>query len=182
LQRSLIIAALMLVVSLPTNVLATPLGDMDCDGQVLSNDIIMVARMAVGIGLEPSVDNDGDGIHNGCDNCPDKANADQADVDQDGTGDACQDTVGPTPYAAGCLAAGGTWAKGVCTPTPNCFLMGFCGEGGAAKYGIIGPFASYTWDDAQAISVECGAAYWDAMQQGSWLTPTEEDIALNACK
>lgn len=40
-----------------------------------------------------SVDTDGDGVNNdGTDNCPDVANADQADADQDGTGDACETT------------------------------------------------------------------------------------------
>jgi hypothetical protein len=34
-------------------------------------------------------DTDGDLISNGCDNCPDDANADQADIDGDGVGDVC---------------------------------------------------------------------------------------------
>ncbi len=34
-------------------------------------------------------DNDGDGIPDGIDNCPGDSNADQADLDQDGIGDAC---------------------------------------------------------------------------------------------
>ncbi|HEY3246520.1 MAG TPA: thrombospondin type 3 repeat-containing protein [Phycisphaerae bacterium] len=34
-------------------------------------------------------DADGDGVPNGCDNCPSVANADQADSDSDGLGDAC---------------------------------------------------------------------------------------------
>jgi hypothetical protein len=34
-------------------------------------------------------DRDGDGVHDGIDNCPDIANADQTDTDGDGIGDAC---------------------------------------------------------------------------------------------
>src|SRR5690349_22961951 len=34
-------------------------------------------------------DTDSDGFHDGVDNCRDVANADQADLDGDGTGDAC---------------------------------------------------------------------------------------------
>jgi gliding motility-associated-like protein len=38
-------------------------------------------------------DTDGDGIPNGDDNCPDIANADQADLDGDGEGDVCDDDL-----------------------------------------------------------------------------------------
>ena len=37
----------------------------------------------------PSDDTDGDGLIDSEDNCPDVANSDQADADQDGLGDAC---------------------------------------------------------------------------------------------
>ncbi len=37
----------------------------------------------------PPPDNDGDGVVNADDNCPDSANADQADADGDGVGDVC---------------------------------------------------------------------------------------------
>jgi len=37
-------------------------------------------------------DNDGDGVLNGVDNCPNTPNADQADSDDNGIGDVCQDT------------------------------------------------------------------------------------------
>ena len=36
------------------------------------------------------IDRDGDGIEDAADNCPDTANADQADTDADGIGDACE--------------------------------------------------------------------------------------------
>lgn len=40
-----------------------------------------------------SVDGDGDGVGDNGDNCSDVANADQADLDEDGLGDACDDDV-----------------------------------------------------------------------------------------
>jgi hypothetical protein len=39
--------------------------------------------------LGEPVDQDGDGVNDGCDNCPGAANADQTDSDGDGAGDAC---------------------------------------------------------------------------------------------
>ncbi|WP_028891577.1 thrombospondin type 3 repeat-containing protein [Tenacibaculum sp. 47A_GOM-205m] len=44
--------------------------------------------------IDPNGDADGDGILNGVDNCPNTANPDQADVDNNGIGDVCQDTDG----------------------------------------------------------------------------------------
>jgi hypothetical protein len=41
--------------------------------------------------FEPVEDGDGDGIQDPADNCPATANADQADADHDGLGDACDD-------------------------------------------------------------------------------------------
>jgi len=42
-------------------------------------------------------DVDGDGICERRDNCPNHPNADQADTDADGTGDACDPDIGPVP-------------------------------------------------------------------------------------
>ena len=160
-QRTVLVACIGLFLGLPAMALAAPVGDINCDGQIKANDIILVARLVVGIGFEQSVDYDLDGIHNGCDNCPDTPNEDQLDVDQDGTGDACQTTVGPSPYQAGCLAGGGTWnaIDLTCQRTPNCFLMGLCGQDGAAQDGIDGFYANYTLDDAAAISFLCKTMY-----------------------
>ena len=44
--------------------------------------------------IDPNGDDDGDGVPNGTDNCPNTANPDQADTDGNGIGDACQDTDG----------------------------------------------------------------------------------------
>ncbi len=41
------------------------------------------------IGSAPATDNDNDGVPNDADNCPNTANADQADMDGDGIGDVC---------------------------------------------------------------------------------------------
>lgn len=42
--------------------------------------------------IDPNGDADGDGVLNGVDNCPNTANSDQADIDNNGIGDVCQDT------------------------------------------------------------------------------------------
>ncbi|MFP6737771.1 MAG: thrombospondin type 3 repeat-containing protein, partial [Planctomycetota bacterium] len=46
------------------------------------------------IGNGGQEDGDDDGVGNVCDNCPDNANTDQADLDQNGMGDACDDVDG----------------------------------------------------------------------------------------
>ena len=43
--------------------------------------------------VDPADDPDGDGVATGADNCPDTANTDQADLDGDGIGDACDDDI-----------------------------------------------------------------------------------------
>ena len=49
------------------------------------------------------VDCDGDGVRDDVDNCPDTANPEQRDTDEDGIGDACDTTPGTTP---GCEVRG----------------------------------------------------------------------------
>lgn len=56
-----------------------------------------------GVPDETEPDTDGDNIIDECDNCPDDANADQADADGDGTGDACEPDFVPTVSAWGLL-------------------------------------------------------------------------------
>lgn len=51
----------------------------------------------------PVADIDSDGVLNGVDNCPDDENADQADADNDGHGDVCDDCASPNPGPAACV-------------------------------------------------------------------------------
>jgi hypothetical protein len=54
-------------------------------------------------GGDDTVDTDGDGLPDDCDNCPDDANTDQTDWDGDGEGDACEipDLTGFCTYTQG---------------------------------------------------------------------------------
>jgi hypothetical protein len=61
-----------------------PEGDADSDG--VSNYVEFQTPLFL-----PPADSDGDGIADGIDNCPVIPNADQADNDSDGLGDACDD-------------------------------------------------------------------------------------------
>jgi hypothetical protein len=55
---------------------------------------VVVAPPSPPLGGPPFDDDDMDGVPNFCDNCPDDANADQADADMDGVGDPCDQCVG----------------------------------------------------------------------------------------
>jgi Thrombospondin type 3 repeat len=64
-----------------------------------ATDIRTPAQLPFTVAL---TDRDGDGIADASDNCPDKANSDQADSDKDGVGNACEVLPsGNTPPAAG---------------------------------------------------------------------------------
>jgi hypothetical protein len=63
--------------------------DADGDDEVSITNPISIAAPTV-------TDSDGDGVADTNDNCPNVANAGQADADVDGTGDACDDSDGDT--------------------------------------------------------------------------------------
>lgn len=56
-------------------------------GDVSADGLVTIRR------IQLSLDNDGDGIDEACDNCPMIANVCQEDLDQDGVGDACDDDI-----------------------------------------------------------------------------------------
>ncbi len=60
------------------------LGTIDADGDGIYD------QCDVCPGYDDNVDDDSDGLANGCDNCPQVHNPDQADMDENGIGDACQ--------------------------------------------------------------------------------------------
>lgn len=62
--------------------------DDDSAGNDNSNENVPLVDGAVDAAPEP--DGDGDGVPDDVDNCPEVANADQWDTDQDGEGDACE--------------------------------------------------------------------------------------------
>ena len=82
-----------------TNGTGCPLVISDSDDDGVPDDDDACPGTAAGVvvnetGCEPPPpppppDNDGDGVVNADDNCPDSANADQADADGDGVGDVC---------------------------------------------------------------------------------------------
>lgn len=52
---------------------------------------VLLAAALAPLSVLAQADSDGDGKHDGEDNCPSVANADQVDGDKDGVGDACDD-------------------------------------------------------------------------------------------
>ncbi len=70
-------------------------GAADCQ-DICPNDPNKVAAGDCGCGA-PETDSDEDGVADCIDNCVDDPNADQADGDDDGTGDVCDDYLCPAP-------------------------------------------------------------------------------------
>ncbi|MBU0507107.1 MAG: thrombospondin type 3 repeat-containing protein [bacterium] len=65
--------------------------EADCDADGIPDDYDTDNASCLPV-VEEDPDSDSDGIDDDDDNCPDEANADQADSDADGIGDACDDS------------------------------------------------------------------------------------------
>jgi hypothetical protein len=72
-------------------------------------------------GAPPAPDGDGDGIPDAEDNCPNAPNGDQADLDEDGVGDACDDTLDRE-----CSVCRPCQNNGECGPGAYCDDNGYC--------------------------------------------------------
>lgn len=64
--------------------------DGDGVGNVCDGDYVAPSVSTIPV---PDVDRDDDGAENDDDNCPDASNPDQADIDQDGNGDVCDNDI-----------------------------------------------------------------------------------------
>ncbi len=63
------------------------------DPDLTNNVDVIIFEVLV---VSPVTDTDGDGVDDDADNCPNDANADQADIDDDGAGDACDPFINVT--------------------------------------------------------------------------------------
>ena len=59
-------------------------------GNIVAMEALPNGNLVIANALPPGSDGDGDGVPDDEDNCPDVANPDQADCDNDGIGDACE--------------------------------------------------------------------------------------------
>ncbi len=75
--------------------------DPDGDGAPALGSVTVTARDTAAAPPPPPADRDGDGVLDGADNCPDASNADQADGDRDGVGNACDDSDASRPPEVG---------------------------------------------------------------------------------
>ena len=65
---------------------------------------------------------------------------------------------------------------------PNCFLMGMCGQGGAADWGILGQYSELDATDAEAIGELCLSMYQMGLNEADywpfWGAPVPDLITL----
>ncbi|MBF0371605.1 MAG: hypothetical protein HQL52_19385 [Magnetococcales bacterium] len=85
--------------------------------EVLEDESLLELTIAMTTDLSVVVDRDGDGVSDSLDNCPDNANANQADADGDDIGDACDaaSTVWIEEYDP-MITYDGTWTPTTCSP------------------------------------------------------------------
>ncbi|MCB9689815.1 MAG: FG-GAP repeat protein [Alphaproteobacteria bacterium] len=142
-------------------------GDADGDGL---DDLVVSANDHV-FGYTHLTDDDGDTILTVADNCPDVPNSDQADLDEDEAGDACDDpllTVS-TPIHGGqsvSLVASGVVAGEVVD------FYAAPGAGGA------GPCLQYTCLDLGAQAIPLGSATADAQGRAELVVTAPAGLAL----
>ncbi len=77
--------------------------DWEDEGQVIAT-----TSRSVVVATDADVDTDGDGKSDAIDNCPEKANPDQSDIDRDGKGDVCDSDMDGDGHANGKERAHGT--------------------------------------------------------------------------
>jgi hypothetical protein len=92
--------------------------DADADGMCVGSGYLLPKTgdndNCPSVANADQADDDSDGVGNACDNCPSVANAGQADSDGDGVGDACEATPTPSPSPAATPRPTAT-----ATPTPT---------------------------------------------------------------
>ncbi|MFT3692800.1 MAG: thrombospondin type 3 repeat-containing protein [Kofleriaceae bacterium] len=103
-----------------------------------------------------AADRDGDGVPDGIDNCPDKANSDQADEDKDGVGNACDNC----PHIANADQANADedGVGDVCDPRPTAadkivFFLPFDAQSEITDWNIAGTNADFTVANSQLQQV-----------------------------
>ena len=90
-KKILIILGVLFFINLGGTAQSTCATVGDDDGDGICNDIDPCPDV-----FNPNpVDSDGDGVYDACDNCKDMSNADQIDLDNDGIGDVCDPCVDP---------------------------------------------------------------------------------------